>query len=366
MKIDHKTEAYFKNIKQVFLYLSDKCNLFCTQCLYKPNVVMGRFIKKEIAKSLLEIFSNLGAYKLTVLGGEISLYDTEHRWSDLREILSYAHKLGYRYIRIDTNGQNKDFFQGEENFNFVDEVSFSIDGYNENTHDILRGKGTFQEAIKSIAILKGIGKPTRINITSCVTKQNVGISKGVNIHLTKMIDFARDLNLNQINFHGVFKMGVPMDTWTGDSHLHPNEWYEAVREFDVISKNNIDIRLPLHVISHIEFEKHPDYYGYCPCKIGERALVHPDGIIRVCSSMLSTPYGVAHYNDDEIVWNEYNNELSKHEMNRFTPCTNQRALYTDDLYPICFSIKPFQNEIVWNETAMERRKLVINCISSTC
>lgn len=147
-----------------------------------------------------------------------------------------------------------------------------------------------------------------------------------------------------------------MDTWTGDSHLHPNDWNRAVQHLlkDDFYLDRIDkVRLPLHVIRLDEFDKHPQYYGYCPCKLGERALIHPDGIIRVCSSMLSTPYGVAHYTSSKIEWNEYNNELCKHKMNEYTPCTNQTALNTKELCPVCFSIKPHQNEIVWKESNVE-------------
>ena len=113
------------------------------------------------------------------------------------------------------------------------------------------------------------------------------------------------------------------------------------------------VRMPLHIISREEFSKHPKYYGYCPCKLGERALIHPDGIIRVCSSMLSTPYGVAHYTSDEICWNECNNELKNHKMNEYTPCTNQVALYSDSFCPVCFSLKPYQNELVWTDNNVE-------------
>lgn len=170
-----------------------------------------------------------------------------------------------------------------------------------------------------------------------------------------MIAFSEKYGIDQLNFHGVFKMGVPMDTWTGESHLNPKEWYLAVNELinDNILNTPKNIRLPLHIITKKEFDRHPQYYGYCPCKLGERALLHPDGIIRVCSSMLSTSYGVAHYNTKEIVWNEYNNELQNHEMDKFTPCTNQKKMYRNDICPICFSIKPYQDEIIWVENNVE-------------
>lgn len=359
MKIDEKTSNYFSNVKQVFLYISDKCNLLCEQCLYKPNVIRGRCIEPNTSKQLLRIFRSLGAYKLTVLGGEISIYDYENDYINLISLLQYAREIGYEYIRIDTNGQKSDFFDKREVFDLLDEVSFSIDGYDDATNNILRGKGAFEKARKGLSKIQCYNN-LKVNITTCVTKQNTNLAGGILPFIERMIVFSYKNHIRQLNFHGVFKMGVPMDTWTGDSHLDPIEWYNSVQVIRDNVRNNmypIDIRFPVHVIKKEEFDEHPQYYGYCPCKLGERALIHPDGIIRVCSSLLSTPYGVAHYNKNEICWNEYNNELSEHKMQEYTPCSNQLALYIDDFCPVCFSIKPYQNEIVWEKSKVERLKV---------
>ncbi len=355
MIIDKKTKKYFRNIKQVFLYLSDKCNLLCEQCLYKPNVIKGKAIELHTSKEILKTFRELGAYKLTILGGEISLYDFENQYSNLISLLEYSREIGYEYIRIDTNGQKIDFFERRNIFKLIDEVSFSIDGYDSKTNDSLRGKNAFNQAMGSLKKLQNYND-VKINITTCITKQNTNIAGGILAFIENMIDFSYKNEIQQLNFHGVFKMGVPMDTWTGDSHLNPIEWYQSIQAIrDHVHKNKypIDIRFPVHIVKKEEFEEHPQYYGYCPCKLGERALIHPDGIIRVCSSLLSTPYGVAHYNEKEICWNEFNNELSEHKMKEDTPCTNQLALYMDGLCPVCFSIKPYQNEIVWKKSQVE-------------
>lgn len=358
MIIDVKTKNYFKNVRQVFLYLSDKCNLLCEQCLYKPNVVKGKAIEIGTSKELLKIFKELNAYKLTILGGEISLYDCENNYENLITLLKYARKIGYEYIRIDTNGQKSEFFDKQEVMTLLDEVSFSMDGYDRETNNVLRGMNTFENSMESLRKLRCY-ENVKINITTCITKQNTRISGGILPFIENMIDFSYKNGVKQLNFHGVFKMGVPMDTWTGDSHLNPEEWYDSIQIIiDNVQKNRypIDVRFPVHIVKKEEFDRYPRYYGYCPCKLGERALIHPDGIIRVCSSLLSTPYGVAHYNENEICWNEFNNELSEHKMHEYTPCTNQKALYTEDFCPVCFSLKPYQNEIVWKKSNVEGLK----------
>lgn len=356
MVIDEKTKAYFTHIKQVFLYIGDQCNLLCEQCLYKPNVIRGKAIRLETAKQLLQIFRDLGAFKLSILGGEVSLYDCEHQNRALIDLLDFAHSIGYDYIRIDTNGQWDAFFQNQAVFQWIDEVSFSIDGYDPATNDRMRGGGTFERSTENLRRLQEAVPNVKINITACVTKQNTALAGGILPFIENMIQFAHASRASQLNFHGVFLMGVPMDVWTGDSHLDPVKWYHAVQSIrrNVAEKKYpVDVRFPVHIITKDEFDRTPQYYGYCPCKLGERALIHPDGIIRVCSSLLSTPYGVAHYNAERICWNEFNNELHEHKMDEFTPCTNQKALYIGEYCPVCFSLKPYQDEVVWNRSQME-------------
>jgi len=350
MKVDDKVTHYFQRIKQVFLYITDKCDLICKQCLYKPNLILEREISVETATQLLGYFSSLGAKKLTLLGGEVSLYDVDNDNQKLFELLYFARGNGYEYIRLDTNGHfESSFLDGLTNAE-IDEISFSIDGYDEITNDLLRGSGAFKRTFGNLT--EAVKKGLNVHVTSCVTKQAVNEVGSILSFLEKMISFCIENCVRAVNFHGVFEMGVPMDTWTGGTHIDPLEWREAAR---IIGKKieageySINVRLPLHVIERKVFESNEKYYGYCPCKLGERALIHPDGNIRVCSSLLSTTYGVALFNENSIIWNDYNNELYNHKPNVHTPCTNQAKMNIGSLVPVCFSIKPSQKEYVWEK-----------------
>lgn len=70
-KMDQEFKDYFgTNLKQVFLYLIDDCNLRCVQCLYKLNICF-QVEKKEIAfedaVNLISDFREMGAVKLTLM-----------------------------------------------------------------------------------------------------------------------------------------------------------------------------------------------------------------------------------------------------------------------------------------------------------
>ena len=77
-KMDKKFREYYgTNLRQVFLYLVDKCNLNCVQCLYKLDIgfqVEKKEIDFEDAAKLISDFKEMGAKKLTLMGGEPTLY----------------------------------------------------------------------------------------------------------------------------------------------------------------------------------------------------------------------------------------------------------------------------------------------------
>ena len=108
-KMDQKFKDFFQdNLKQVFLYLIDDCNLRCVQCLYKLDICF-QVEKKEIAfedaVKLISDFRELGAVKLTLMGGEPTLYGKKDGNKQLLELIKKSKELGYEYVRIDTNGQ---------------------------------------------------------------------------------------------------------------------------------------------------------------------------------------------------------------------------------------------------------------------
>ena len=106
-KMDKKFTDYFqKNLRQIFFYLIDDCNLRCVQCLYKQEICF-QVEKKEVdfndAVKLLEDFREMGAIKLTLMGGEPTLYDIKNDNKNLLALIKKSKELGYEYVRIDTN-----------------------------------------------------------------------------------------------------------------------------------------------------------------------------------------------------------------------------------------------------------------------
>ncbi|UFZ02973.1 radical SAM protein [Bradyrhizobium ontarionense] len=334
------------------MYITDRCNLECEQCIYKPSI--SHFINEEIelgaALDLLSTFRDMGASKVTFLGGEPTIYGHSQGGQPLLDLIRGTRSLGYEYVRLDTNGQKTKRFLPELDFRKLDEIAFSLDGYSPETNDPLRGKETFLRAVDAMRHAISLGY--RVTITCCVQKLFLQRDAEGILRLETMVRFAEALGVHQINFHDLFKVGIPMDTWTGNFAPEPADWLPVYNEISAKIRSNqfgISVRLPQCFVTKTEFARNPEFYGYCPVKLGERVMVHPNGTIRVCSNLICTGYGVARYYDRKIEWDRSpGNEIAGHDLNRSTPCTNRsRHRKYGDLVPTCFSFKPGQDEHVW-------------------
>jgi len=333
--------------------------------LYKP-LLQRKSGKKEIdtelALSLLRAFRSLGASKLTILGGEPTLYGVENAHERLFLLIRKAKEYGYEYVRIDTNGIFPGELLGEDALRSLDEISFSLDGPSPEVNDLVRGVGTFAQCTGNIS--RGIALGHRVVVTCCVHRGFLAASCGPVRMVERFVELMDDMGVHQVNFHPVFKMGVARDAWTGETDIPPETWVRIQR---ALAKNMKDgryqvlLRLPSRFITEAEFKINAQYYGYCSVKLGERILVHPDGRLRTCALSIGSPYGVGTYDDRRITWDESKyNEVLLQNMKSATPCIVQHW-HAEGLVPLCISLKPNQDEFVWNEKIKWDKRFNAEC-----
>lgn len=247
-KMDEKFITYMSNIKQIFLYIIDECNLNCLHCLYKPNnyfYLTKKFIDIDVAKKLVEDFYSLGARKLTIMGGEPTLYGQESKWAPLFSIIETAKNIGYQYVRIDTNGTFDDSLLDQNQFKMLDEITFSLDGPNSKINDLIRGSGVFERCTTNIK--KALQLGYNCNITCCIHKYLVERAEDDCTYLEHMIHLAEDLGIQRINFHDIFKSGIPRDIWTDNLDIPIETWFQIWFEIQnkIDSKRfKIPVRIP--------------------------------------------------------------------------------------------------------------------------
>jgi len=80
-------------------------------------------------------------------------------------------------------------------------------------------------------------------------------------------------------------------------------------------------------------------------------------MLRICPLLIGTPYGIARYYDNKILWdNSPTNELRGIAMDKNTPCAVQFKNNKFGKYvPVCCSFKPRQYEKMWKELDWESK-----------
>ncbi len=144
-------------LRYLEVLLTDRCNLRCTHCYL--GLKGGELDTEELFKVLKE-FEEMGGLKILLSGGEPMLH------SRFREINSMLKRFSFRSVLL-TNGLLIDE-RAAMDLNFH-EVQVSIDGLRES-HDFLRGEGTFEKAVEAVKTLRRKG--VEVSVATMVHRKN--------------------------------------------------------------------------------------------------------------------------------------------------------------------------------------------------
>lgn len=144
--------------------LNNYCNLRCVHCLRNLKDKPKQFPVDLLLKILREA-KPLGAKIVGFTGGEPTLHPK------LGEILEIVKNEGYRCYFV-TNASRFEIVK-KLFVNYKDTIagiSFSLDGAVKETHDFIRGEGSFMAVMTAIAVSHGEGVP--FSLQMCLNNQN--------------------------------------------------------------------------------------------------------------------------------------------------------------------------------------------------
>lgn len=142
------------------------CNLRCSHCLSSSGIQEKDELSTREAFDLIEQFSRAHVFQVNFGGGEPFMRP------DFMQILDKCHEHEIMTC-ISTNGTLLDSnLVSRMAHNRMLAIQVSIDGATPKTCDKIRGKGTFDTAIKALKLLAATSIPTSIN--TVLTTQNAG------------------------------------------------------------------------------------------------------------------------------------------------------------------------------------------------
>lgn len=146
-------------IEDPYFEITSQCNLLCKHCYNASSSKNHVQLSRKNILECLNFFSIKGVKNLSISGGEPLIH------IDIKEILHDAHERNFQ-ILLATNGTllSKEII--EKICEYVSYYQVSVDG-DKLSHELIRGKGSYEMAWKGIRQLciAGLQKRTRLRMT---------------------------------------------------------------------------------------------------------------------------------------------------------------------------------------------------------
>lgn len=161
-----------KIIENVSFAITHRCNLKCIHCMV--NAAFGQSDEEHFdTKTICAFLDKIVAAKpknITLTGGEPLLR------SDFLTILGYLRSIYNGKITLMTNGTLITPKNVEEIVSQIDSIDISLDGADEESCAVIRGKGVFEKVVSSIKLLQSHGF-SKISISMVLSTNNVRYTK---------------------------------------------------------------------------------------------------------------------------------------------------------------------------------------------
>ncbi|MEU1546993.1 radical SAM protein [Nocardia sp. NPDC005745] len=291
-RIDRVAYGRFRN---VYLYITEACQLRCEHCYMGER--LERALKMPLPKiaETLTTWRKLGGSKLTLLGGEPTLHPY------YCEAVRLSRQLGYEHVITTTNAQKpalKKFRQlAPDDFAYV---QVSLDGGSRETHDAVRGTGTFDDAMETTRELAERGFDTRIICT---------VNKANERDVLQLLDIADVLGVSLVKFHVFSTIGTGHGN--AEMAMTPPEWVKFCDNLNQVApeyRTRVWYQPTYARRDQMERYAAEGYQG-CIGRTLDRISIFPDGRCYVCSYLFDTDLYFAQMVDGHVQLNHNTNEF---------------------------------------------------------
>lgn len=247
----------------VLFDITDRCNRRCGYCYNNSGSAAAKHMDREMLFTLARELVQLKVISVCVSGGEASMHP------DYVDLIRFFKRNGILAASI-TNGFDIDRNTAEEMAANLPLIQVTLDGPDAETHDRLRGRGSFARAVATARALKSAGL-AKLRIAFTLTAKNADSFPG-------MKDLALELNAADLRTMPLAQVGrafhnagfTPTPDQTASVKAQTIEW---ASDEEVASKLSVEWGEP-H--DHIRYGL---AYGYV---VGMN--ITPDGRFKV------TPY----------------------------------------------------------------------------
>ncbi|MBL6974477.1 MAG: radical SAM protein [Deltaproteobacteria bacterium] len=195
--VDH--EARNPRLSYLFWEATLGCNMACRHCgsdCHRSSDLSDELTGDEVVRTFRQIAGDFNPRKLfiAVTGGEPLVRP------DLFDVMAEVAGMGFPWGMV-TNGWSVDEKVVEQSRRTgMRTLVVSLDGVTRESHDWLRGKGSFERAVRAIELYRDAGFLTDLQVTSTYHRRNIH-------ELEDMFQFLREMGVRDWRVVSVFPNG---------------------------------------------------------------------------------------------------------------------------------------------------------------
>lgn len=283
-------------IDTIYFALTNRCNLNCIHCSVNAQLSIEEdYLNTECIFRIIDKIKEYNPKNLIFTGGEPLLR------KDFIEILKYTSKVYSGNISIMTNGTLISRKNVKVLSLLLNCIDISIDGVDEETCSIIRGKGVFEKVMNSVKLLQE-NDFNKITLSMVLTKNN-----------ENFMERFRQLN-DELRTRPIFRVYMSL----GRGKTNRNKLMTPVMQIheDKLSgqtkHSNRDMRA-------------------CSCGAGYKELfINYDGEMYPCNLLIGDRYKIGSINDIEVIGSYFENlncseSLSYKALNEIQPDVYHRC-----------------------------------------
>ena len=256
-------------VEQIGFHLTDRCQLDCKHCLRDPAQKPLDIPFDVLVRALDDVTKLHGTGHVALTGGEPTLYP---RFIDVVDAI-VARGLTWHMV---SNGRSfpwlqQQFAERPARRQAMSRVYFSLDGADEETHDRIRGKGSFREVMTACTLASAHGIPFILQL----------VVNAINQHQIEALGLlAAQLGAIQVSFAILQPTGTPHDA---ELQLSVAQWRSINDRLDRLAHNlRIEVRTP---------EGWPQRQPFHVCEPFQSRILHVDvaGRLNLCCQHAGVP-----------------------------------------------------------------------------
>lgn len=274
-------------LESLQLHVTERCNLRCPHCYAGcPSVATPGDLPLAILRRLLREAVELGSRETILSGGEPLLHP------ELKRIL--PHVASVSNVTLLTNGTLVNAAWASTLKRHVAVIQVSLDGPEAGVNDRIRGKGSFEAAMRGLRFLLDAGLGERVSLALTLMESNFDAAES-------MLELASRLGVRRVRFLPLRRMGEAARRWNRAGEAFPVErkiaFFKRIMDYGRARSLPVELECGLTGYLLCPEDGYPDG-SWCP--LGRQLWAAFNGDVYPCSFLTGPKFRLGNCHTDSL------------------------------------------------------------------